>query len=134
MIPALKNAEFVRKGVMHRNLFVCAPKVLDKYLRFKGRNALFKSGAGFRVEGYMESTAMGLAAGVFAACSVLGLEMPDFPEETAVGALLGYLQNSLPESFQPMNVNLGIFPRIPEKRSGNAPSGARPTPTGQSLP
>ncbi len=116
MIPALKNAEFVRKGVMHRNLFVCAPKVLDKYLRFKGRNALFIAGQASGVEGYMESTAMGLAAGVFAACSVLGLEMPDFPEETAVGALLGYLQNSLPESFQPMNVNLGIFPRIPGKK------------------
>lgn len=116
MIPALKNAEFVRKGVMHRNLFVCAPKVLDKYLRFKGRNALFIAGQASGVEGYMESTAMGLAAGVFAACSVLGLEMPDFPEETAVGALLGYLQNSLPGSFQPMNVNLGIFPRIPGKK------------------
>ncbi|MEG1603020.1 MAG: methylenetetrahydrofolate--tRNA-(uracil(54)-C(5))-methyltransferase (FADH(2)-oxidizing) TrmFO [Cloacibacillus sp.] len=116
MIPALKEAEFVRKGVMHRNLFVCAPRVLDKSLRFKERGALFIAGQASGVEGYMESTAMGLAAGLFAACAVRGEPMPDFPEETAVGSLLNYLMTALPESFQPMNVNLGIFPRLPGKK------------------
>ncbi|ANZ45208.1 methylenetetrahydrofolate--tRNA-(uracil(54)-C(5))-methyltransferase (FADH(2)-oxidizing) TrmFO [Cloacibacillus porcorum] len=116
LIPALREAEFVRKGVMHRNLFVCAPKVLDPYLRFNGREALFIAGQASGVEGYMESTAMGLAAALFAYLQVSGLPMADFPLETAVGSLLNYLRGALPESFQPMNVNLGIFPRLPGKK------------------
>ncbi len=116
LIPALREAEFVRKGVMHRNLFVCAPKVLDPYLRFKGREALFIAGQASGVEGYMESTAMGLAAALFAYLGINDLPMADFPPETAIGSLLNYLYTALPASFQPMNVNLGIFPRLPGKK------------------
>lgn len=116
MIPALRNAEFVRKGVMHRNLFVCAPKVLDGHLRIKGRESLFLAGQITGVEGYMESTAMGLAASLFMYCRLNGIELPDFPDVTAIGSLLGYLKNAVPESFQPMNVNLGIFPALPGKK------------------
>ena len=137
LIPALEHAEFVRKGVMHRNLFVCAPRVLDGFLRFKGRDALYIAGQASGVEGYLESTAMGLAAAVwqasgvegylestamglaaavFAYAQLAGEEMPEFPKETAVGSLLNYLKTALPESFQPMNVNLGIFPRLGKKK------------------
>ena len=116
LIPALREAEFVRKGVMHRNLFVCAPKVLDSYLRFNGREALFIAGQASGVEGYMESTAMGLAAAIFAYLRLSGRPMIDFPPETAVGSLLNYLRTALPKSFQPMNVNLGIFPRLHGKK------------------
>ena len=107
---------FVRKGVMHRNLFVCAPRVLDGFLRFNGREALYIAGQASGVEGYLESTAMGLAAAVFAYAQLAGEEMPEFPKETAVGSLLNYLKTALPESFQPMNVNLGIFPRLGKKK------------------
>lgn len=116
LIPALKNAEFVRKGVMHRNLFVCAPKVLDPYLRFNGHESLFIAGQASGVEGYMESTAMGLASAIFAASILKGRPLPEFPKETAIGSLLNYLHTALPESFQPMNVNLGIFPRLPGRK------------------
>ena len=112
MIPALKNAEFVRKGVMHRNLFVNAPRVLDEYLRFKNNEKIFIAGQASGVEGYMESTAMGLASGIFAFAMLLGRDMPRFPRETAIGSLLNYLQMALPSSFQPMNVNLGIMPKL----------------------
>lgn len=115
LIPALKDAEFVRKGVMHRNLFVCAPRVLDGHLRFKGRDALYIAGQASGVEGYLESTAMGLAAAIFLCARLRGEAEPDFPKETAVGSLLNYLETALPESFQPMNVNLGIFPRLGKK-------------------
>ena len=116
LIPALEHAEFVRKGVMHRNLFVCAPRVLDGFLRFNGREALYIAGQASGVEGYLESTAMGLAAAVFAYAQLAGEEIPEFPKETAVGSLLNYLKTALPESFQPMNVNLGIFPRLGKKK------------------
>ena len=87
---------------MHRNLFVCAPRVLDGFLRFKGRDALYIAGRLQASEGYLESTAMGLAAAIFAYAQLAGEEMPEFPKETAVGSLLNYLQTALPESFQPM--------------------------------
>lgn len=116
LIPALRNAEFVRKGVMHRNMFVCAPKVLDGFLRFNGRDALYIAGQASGVEGYMESTAMGLAAALFMYEGLNGLELKEIPKETAVGALLNYLKTALPETFQPMNINLGIFPKLGGKK------------------
>ncbi len=116
LIPALKEAEFVRKGVMHRNLFVCAPRVLDGCLRFKGREALYIAGQASGVEGYLESTATGLAASVFMYAQLSGEDLPEFPKETAVGALLNYLKTALPSGFQPMNVNLGIFPPLGRKK------------------
>lgn len=112
LIPALRNAEFVRKGVMHRNLFVCAPEALDAKLRFRGREALYLAGQASGVEGYMESTATGLAAALFAYAGIRGVPDFSFPRETAVGSLINYLQSALPDTFQPMNVNLGIFPKL----------------------
>ena len=116
MIPALKNAEFVRKGVMHRNLFVCAPEVLDGYLRPKGKDNIFMAGQITGVEGYVESTAMGLCAAIFFFAKFLGQQMPELPAETAVGSLLNYLKTALSDTFQPMNANLGIMPKLPGRK------------------
>ena len=112
MIPGLERAEFVRFGVMHRNTSVNAPAVLDAHLRPLplGRGDLFLAGQITGVEGYMESTAMGLVAGVNAARLLEGLPLPEWPGETAVGSLLRYLRGADPRHFQPMNTNLGIFP------------------------
>lgn len=120
MIPALRDAEFVRLGVMHRNAFVCAPKVLDPFMRIlrgnsPAREDLFLAGQITGVEGYMESAASGLAVAVFMAAFLRGAkpaEMPVFPRETAIGSLLHYLNTADIDSFQPMNVNLGIFPPL----------------------
>lgn len=115
LIPALERAEFVRKGVMHRNLFVCAPRVLDGFLRPRGREDLFLAGQVTGVEGYLESTAMGAAAALFLLARLRGEELPVFPRKTALGSLLHYLKDARPETFQPMNVNLGIFPKLERK-------------------
>ena len=116
MIPALRNAELVRKGVMHRNLFVGAPAVLDGYLRPKGREDIFLAGQMTGVEGYLESTAMGFASALFMSARIKGLPMPEFPQKTAMGSLLNYLKTAMPKTFQPMNVNLGIFPKLEGKK------------------
>jgi methylenetetrahydrofolate--tRNA-(uracil-5-)-methyltransferase len=117
MIPALGNAEFVRRGVMHRNSFVRAPKALDGCLRpARGgvaiRPDLFLAGQITGVEGYVESAAMGLAAAVFMRAVLERRDLPRFPETTAIGSLLRYLREAEPSTFQPMNVNLGIFPKL----------------------
>jgi len=126
-IPGLENADIVRFGVMHRNIYVNAPTVLDEHLRVKSRsrsrNDLFLAGQITGVEGYMESTAMGMVAGINAAHFLRGEQLPVWPRESAVGSLLNYMQNALidgKKTFQPMNVNLGIFPpldrRIKDKK------------------
>ncbi len=107
MIPGLEHAEFARLGVMHRNTSVNAPAVLDEYLRLKERPNVFLAGQITGVEGYMESTAMGLVAGVNVACGV-----KHWPRETAIGSLIHYLMTTEPKHFQPMNINLGLFPEI----------------------
>ncbi|MEG1836867.1 MAG: methylenetetrahydrofolate--tRNA-(uracil(54)-C(5))-methyltransferase (FADH(2)-oxidizing) TrmFO [Synergistaceae bacterium] len=112
LIPALKNAEFVRKGVMHRNLFVCAPKVLDRYLRIRNHANVYLAGQITGVEGYVESIAMGFASAIFMYCNITRNGTIEFPIESAIGSLLNYLGDALPKSFQPMNINLGIFPRL----------------------
>ncbi len=117
LIPGLERAEIVRYGVMHRNTSVKAPVVLDYHLRPRalGRDDLFLAGQLTGVEGYMESTAMGLAAALNAVQAVQGLPPNDWPRETAIGSLLHYLQNAEAKSFQPMNINLGLFPPLPVK-------------------
>ena len=119
MIPGLENAEIMRFGVMHRNVYVNAPAVLDGFLRPKEFPHLFLAGQITGVEGYMESTAMGLAAGIYAALTLSSnLPLPSWPRETAIGSLLHYLQSAETghgKTFQPMNVNLGIFPPFPQK-------------------
>lgn len=117
MIPALREAEFVRLGVMHRNTFVCAPLALDRSLRPARdgkavRDDLFLAGQITGVEGYVESTASGLAVALIAASSLAGREAPAWPPETAIGSLLAYLATADPGAFQPMNVNLGIMPPL----------------------
>ena len=112
MIPGLEHAEFARLGVMHRNTSVNAPAVLDEYLRVKSGGNIFLAGQITGVEGYMESTAMGLVAGINASCLLAGKNLPTWPRETAIGSLLHYLNTTDPKHFQPMNMNLGIFPEI----------------------
>lgn len=112
IIPALREAEFVRLGVMHRNLYVNAPRVLDRALRLACREDLFLAGQIVGVEGYMESTAMGIVSALAMARLLKGEAFPVWPRESAIGSLLHYLSDAVPETFQPMNVNLGIFPPL----------------------
>ena len=118
MIPGLQNAEFIKYGVMHKNIYVNAPAVLDSALRLKlkERNDVFIAGQLTGVEGYMESTAMGLVASLNVYCSLLGMQDIVFPRECAIGSLLHYLNNTDVKHFQPMNVNLGIFPALEGKK------------------
>ena len=111
MIPGLENADFVRLGVMHRNTSVNAPAVLDEFLRLKGTNT-FLAGQITGVEGYMESTAMGLVAAINASLILNSQELRTWPRECAVGSLINYLMTTEPKHFQPMNMNLGIFPEL----------------------
>lgn len=112
MIPGLENAEFVRLGVMHRNTSVNAPAVLDEWLRLKERKNIFLAGQITGVEGYMESTAMGLAAGINASMILEGKDLISWPRDSAVGSLIHYLMTTEPSHFQPMNINLGLFPEL----------------------
>ena len=112
MIPGLEHAEFARLGVMHRNTSVNAPLVLDEHLRLKARENIFLAGQITGVEGYVESTAMGLVAGVNASLLLSGKNLPSWPRESAIGSLIHYLMTTDPKHFQPMNMNLGIFPEI----------------------
>lgn len=115
LIPGLEEAEFARYGVMHRNIYVNAPVVLDEYLRLKGFEDLFLAGQLAGVEGYVESTAMGLVAALNMFCLLKGNALLSWPRETAIGSLLWYLNNANPKSFQPMNINLGLLPPLPKK-------------------
>ncbi len=109
MIPGMEQAEFFRFGSIHRNTFICAPKVLSSTLQIKNHSNILLAGQLSGVEGYVESTAVGWMAGVFAACLVRGV-VPSVPApETAHGALLHHLLHSKPEHFQPMNINFGLF-------------------------
>jgi len=110
-IPGLENARFARLGGIHRNTFLNAPKLLDSELRLKSRPALRFAGQVTGVEGYIESAAIGLLAGRFAAAERAGRTMVPPPPTTALGALLGHITAGADaETFQPMNVNFGLFP------------------------
>jgi methylenetetrahydrofolate--tRNA-(uracil-5-)-methyltransferase len=118
LIPGLEQAEIVRYGVMHRNTFMNSPKVLNATYQFKTRSDLFFAGQMTGVEGYVESAASGLIAGVNMARYVLGKETVEFPPETAMGSMARYITTANPKSFQPMNANFGLFPELPEKIRG----------------
>lgn len=124
MIPALKNAEFVRYGVMHRNTYLNSPKLLDRYYRLRDRKNLSFAGQMTGVEGYVESAASGMLVGIETAARVLGLPAVDFPQETAIGALGLYISGGSVGDFQPMNINFGIISplgyRVKGKRNKNA--------------
>ncbi|SDW52001.1 methylenetetrahydrofolate--tRNA-(uracil-5-)-methyltransferase [Marininema mesophilum] len=115
MIPGLENAEIVRYGVMHRNTFINSPRALHPTYQFKNREDLFFAGQMTGVEGYVESAAAGLIAGMNAARYALGKELLIFPGETTLGSLARYITTANPDNFQPMNANFGLFPRLPRK-------------------
>ncbi len=115
LIPGLENAEIVRYGVMHRNTFINSPKVLKATYQFRNREDLFFAGQMTGVEGYVESAASGLIAGINAARLVKGEEPIEFPHETAMGSMARYITTTNAKNFQPMNANFGLFPDLPEK-------------------
>jgi len=123
LIPGLERAEFARLGGLHRNTFLNSPRVLDPLLRLKAMPRLRFAGQITGCEGYVESAAIGLIAGRMAAAERLGRPISLPPQTTAIGALMNHITgghietiDSGPRSFQPMNVNFGLFPRIAEPR------------------
>ena len=124
MIPALRDAQYVRYGVMHRNTYLDSPRLLDRYYRVRGRERIAFAGQITGVEGYVESTASGFLAGVELARRLKGQPPVNFPRQTAIGALALYVSNESVADFQPMNINFGIMPaldqRVKGKRNKNA--------------
>lgn len=129
MIPGLENVEFVRFGVMHKNTYLNSPQLLDKHFNLRSNKRFYFAGQMTGVEGYVESAASGLMAGLAAARAVLELPKVEFPDVTAHGALANYISNPAIENFQPMNINFGLIPpltvRIRKKREKNAQIAAR---------
>ncbi len=115
MIPALKNAEFVRYGVMHRNTFLQSPRLLDPYYADRRNPLVAFAGQMTGVEGYVESTASGYLAAVAMAAKVQGRPLPDFPKTTAVGALGQYVSDEKITDFQPMNINFSIIAPLEQR-------------------
>ena len=124
MIPALKNAEYVRYGVMHRNTYLDSPRLLDRYYRVRGQERLMFAGQITGVEGYVESTASGCLAALELARRLESKPPLNFPRETAMGALALYISEESVVNFQPMNINFGLIPqlgyRVKGKRNKNA--------------
>lgn len=112
MIPGLENAEFVRYGVMHRNTFINSPKLLESTYQLKQRRSLFFAGQMTGVEGYVESAASGLIAGINAALAANEQEGIVFPEDTTLGSMARYITTADFKHFQPMNANFGLFPKL----------------------
>ena len=129
MIPALHDAEFVRYGVMHRNTFLDSPRLLDSSYAARKDPMVAFAGQMTGVEGYVESAASGLVAGVCMACRVLEKPVPVFPQQTAIGALAAYISDPSVGAFQPMNVNFGIITplgyKVKGKRNKNEAISAR---------
>ena len=115
MIPALKNAEFVRYGVMHRNTFIDSPRLLDADFSFRERKNLFFAGQITGVEGYMESASSGILAGLNMARRLKGMETVTLPETSMMGALSRYISDGTVKNFQPMGANFGVLPAIEPK-------------------
>ncbi len=118
MIPALKNAEYVRYGVMHQNTFLDSPRLLDRYYRVRGNERLMFAGQITGVEGYVESTASGCLCAMELARRLAGKPPIDFPRETAMGALALYISDPSVVNFQPMNINFGLIPQLPSRVKG----------------
>ena len=124
LIPALRDAQFVRYGVMHRNTYLDSPRLLDRYYRLKAQPRICFAGQMTGVEGYVESAASGFLAAVELARRLAGRPPVDFPRETAVGALALYISDESVADFQPMNINFGLIPplgyKVKGKRNKNA--------------
>ena len=129
MIPALRNAEFARYGVMHRNTYLDSPRLLDRYYRLQSDPRISFAGQMTGVEGYVESAASGLLAGIETARELRGEPPADFPQETALGALAHYISGGSVGDFQPMNINFGLISpldyRVKGKRNKNLDISAR---------
>lgn len=115
LIPGLENVEIVRYGVMHRNTFINSPTVLEPTYQLKANRNIFFAGQMTGVEGYVESAGSGLLAGINAARLVQGEELVVFPSETALGSMARYITEADSKNFQPMNINFGLFPNLPER-------------------
>ena len=115
MIPALRDAEFVRYGVMHQNTFLQSPKLLDRYYADRRNPMVAFAGQMTGVEGYVESTASGYLAAVAMAAKVQGRDVPEFPKTTAIGALGLYISDETVENFQPMNINFSIIKPLEQR-------------------
>jgi len=119
MIPGLEEARFARLGGIHRNTFINAPTLLDDQMRLRTRPHIRFAGQITGVEGYVESASMGLLAGRMAAAEMLGLSLPPVPPETAMGALVHHITGGAEaKTFQPMNVNFGLFPPVEGLKAG----------------
>jgi methylenetetrahydrofolate--tRNA-(uracil-5-)-methyltransferase len=112
MIPGLANAEFVRFGQMHRNTFINSPKLLRPTLQWRERTDLLFAGQLTGTEGYVGSVASGLIAGLNASALLTGHALLELPASTMIGALLHYITNADPASFQPMKANFGLLPEL----------------------
>ena len=119
MIPGLEKAKFARLGGIHRNSFINSPLLLDKKLRFKPRSNIRFAGQITGVEGYVESASIGLLSGRLAALEILEEDIPDIPVDTAIGSLVNHITGGAnAKTFQPMNVNFGLFPIIDGVKGG----------------
>ena len=119
MVPGLEKAEFARLGGIHRNSFINSPTLLDNQLRFKPRSNIRFAGQITGVEGYVESASIGLLAGRFASLEIFNKNIPDVPINTAIGSLVNHITGGAhAKTFQPMNVNFGLFPAIEGLKSG----------------
>ncbi len=119
MIPGLENASFARLGGIHRNTFINSPTLLDAQMRLKSKPNIRFAGQITGVEGYVESAAMGLLAGRLAAAEILGRELPDVPQDSAMGALVHHITGGAEaKTFQPMNVNFGLFRPVDGLKGG----------------
>ena len=119
MVPGLEKAEFARLGGIHRNSFINSPTLLDNQLRFKPRSNIRFAGQITGVEGYVESASIGLLAGRFASLEIFNKSIPDVPITTAIGSLVSHITGGAhAKTFQPMNVNFGLFPAIEGLKSG----------------
>ena len=118
LIPALKDAQFVRYGVMHKNTFLNSPKLLNNDYSLRANNKIYFAGQMTGVEGYVESAASGLVAGISASKRLTQGNFTPFSEYTAIGALAKYVSDSSIENFQPMNINFGLLPSLEKRIKG----------------
>ncbi|MGH7885987.1 MAG: methylenetetrahydrofolate--tRNA-(uracil(54)-C(5))-methyltransferase (FADH(2)-oxidizing) TrmFO [Thermodesulfobacteriota bacterium] len=114
-IPGLENAEFLRYGSIHRNTYINSPELLNSDLSLKSNNNIYFAGQITGVEGYVESAAMGIIAGINTSRKLLGLKTIKISNETAIGSLIEYITTANKKSFQPININFGLFPEINKK-------------------